>query len=164
MRLLRERRAGRTVRHPERWITRAVRNLAADRLRGRATELGPLPDAVRGMPDDELPGPGADPALAAQLRDDLDLALARIDRLPPPYREIAHLQYVAGWTRPEVVTYLRAWRPESGDGTCARLLGRTHEMLRALGEGADPRRRWPRRYAANENRWIDTPPPPIPRH
>ncbi len=81
-------------------------------------------------------------------------------RLPPPYRQICHLQYIRGATRQEVLAYLRSWRPVSPE-QARWLLREAHRMLRLILNGEDPKARWPRRYKCTP--WILTPPPPVAR-
>jgi len=80
-----------------------------------------------------------------------------LGRLPPPWRQIAQLQILEGWTRAEIRSWLMSWRSVSA-GHGRRLIRQTHAMLRCLAEDEGPRKRWPERYDPGKNPWLTTPP------
>jgi len=84
-------------------------------------------------------------------------APALLGRLPPPYRQVATLQGVLGWSRSAITDWLCAWRPIARQ-ICPGILRRTHEMLPFLVGPVSPRERWPRRTDPKKNPWIVTPP------
>lgn len=106
----------------------------------------------------------ADPAVAAETHDEARIALAWLFDLPAPYRQIATAQCLRDWSRREIIAWLQSWRPV-GLGCCRRLIDRTHELLRAMGDGGTtPRARWPKRFTPDTNPWMCSPPPPLVRH
>lgn len=151
------------IRSPLAWVRRVFQSLARDASRGKAD--GPLPPRIESLAlaagelarHRETPSPEE-----TLLRQDLfEWAPPLLDRLPPPYREIAHLQYRLHWTRRQIAAWLAAWRQIGTEG--ARMALRlTHQMLRAFGNQQEPRRLWPGRYDPRRNPWFSsTPPPPF---
>jgi DNA-directed RNA polymerase specialized sigma24 family protein len=149
----------RVVQHPRAWFRRVFVSIASRAARGRAD----LPLGSTSEPTDEcdldlLESSERDGPLAILICRD---ALSLIDRLPPPYREIARLQYAYGWGWREVAAWLQVWRPSVGPDACRRAIRTTHVLLRAVGRGIDPAVAWPGRFFPRKNRWIGTPPPPF---
>jgi len=98
----------------------------------------------------------------AILRDLKERAPALLDRLPPPYRQVAILQLIEGWSRREIIAWLQTWLPIS-ESSCQRIFARTHEMLPFVVSGKDPQKRWPGRYSRKKNPWYLHPPPSFSR-
>jgi len=145
---------------PAAWLLLAARRLVADALRGRAPSVGAgrRKGAVPAPLDPEaIAAPGLDPSEAAILAEVRARAPALFARLPPPYRQIAHLQYLGGWSRARITTWLATWRPVSREGARKRFR-QTHQRLRALGRGERRRDPWPGRFS-KKNGWFGTPPP-----
>jgi DNA-directed RNA polymerase specialized sigma24 family protein len=121
--LLRVLRTGQRVRRPYAWLARATwrRLLSAlrDRERHRASPL----------PEEGLPAPGQPPDEASALRDLQRQAPVLLGRLPPPWRQIAWLQFFEGWGRDEITRWLTSWRNVS-PSHCRRLFRQTHAMRR----------------------------------
>ncbi len=160
-RLVLERSRHREVRFPRAWARTVFASLACAASRGRAD--GPLSPrngssemsawafaAMRAPPT--AVDHAAHRELAAQ-------APALLDELPAPYREIANLQYLRGWSRAEIGRWLKTWRPIQEEGI-RTLFRKTHQMLKAIGRGKIPSSIWPGRYDSKKNPWMSSPPPP----
>ncbi len=153
MRLLVAYGAGEAVKDPVAWVRRTAKRLLIDIWRGRRTLVGPARSTpMSALPDglDEPADETAGPVDLLILRDLRERAPALLARLPPPCREVAILEFVYGWTRPE----LRQWLKETmsiSESSCQRILTRTHEMLRFIASGGDPRTRWPSRFSERES-------------
>lgn len=144
---------------PAHWLARTIHNLAEDHRTRRRGPVGPLPGTGLEPPDRADLASSADPADQAEHADLLRVALALVDELPPPCKQIAALQLDHGCSRREIVRLLRVWRPEVPDGTCRWLLATTHVMLRAAVDGVDLRRRWAWWFDEEKNLWSATPSP-----
>jgi len=84
---------GQSVRHPPAWLRKVLVRLAGRTAPGRADlPLGSTLVRIDGAALDTLESHTAEPTITLLVREDAMLA---IRRLPPPYREIAHLQYLA---------------------------------------------------------------------
>jgi DNA-directed RNA polymerase specialized sigma24 family protein len=145
-------RTGQRVRRPYAWLARAtwrrLLSVVRDRERHRASPL----------PEEGLPARGRPPDEASALRDLQRQAPVLLGRLPPPWRQIAWLQFLEGWTRGEITGWLMSWRNVS-PSHCRRLIRQTHAMLRCVCEDEGPGRRWPERQDPGKNPWLTTPPP-----
>lgn len=154
-------RGGTVIERPGAWIEGSLKRLALEEHRRR---LQPGPSGRRVEDPLEVAGissPRPGPMEEASLREVPLLATRWLGSLPPPFREIAALQYLADRTRREVSAWLRAWRPV-GEEEVRRLLTQTHAMLRALGTGENLTLRWRSAFTPKRNRWLTTPPPPVP--
>jgi DNA-directed RNA polymerase specialized sigma24 family protein len=164
MRLCVALRQGQEVDHLGAWLRATMRHILADgarRPRRCGPELrDPEEDVLGDWPD---PHASANPATAAMLHDYWAQAPSLFRRLQPPYRQIATLQYLQGWTRRGISQWLRTWRPV-GEEEVRRLLSRTHSLLRSVACTTSGMRvqqsagdRTPKK-----NPWLTTPPPPGP--
>lgn len=140
LRLLAALRQGVRVTSPVAWLHGTMRHMIADAM--RSDQSAPaiplsLEQVVEQGLNPPLAGTSSDPERAAVLSDLEAVAPALLDHLPPPYRQIARLQYLEGASRREITTWLQAWRPVGADHA-RRLIRRTHALLRALGDGQDP--------------------------
>ncbi len=153
---------GETILNPRAWWWRVFTSMAGDAIRGRADRpFRPAQERSGGIDFEDgeqrhLVPPDED----AARREMLDVAPALIGSLPPPYREIARLQYLAGWSRRDVGAWLNGWHP-LGEEARRKLLRGAHEMLRAIGRGVDPVLVWPGRYDPRKNAWHRYPPPVV---
>jgi hypothetical protein len=144
------------------WLHGTIRHLLAAARRGTrdpAVSACSLEAALEGPLEPEA-RTWSNPERTAVLSDLASVGPMLINRLPPPCREIARLQYLEGATRAEIRTYLRAWRP-IGCEEVRRLLRLTHALLRAFGRGRSPAEEWPSGWCGGKNRWLTTPPPAL---
>lgn len=147
---------------PGAWLGAAIRHRSADMARRAPLDRPSLEAAPEGPAEPLDESRGADPASAAALTDLWEQAPALLAALPPPFRQIAVLQFLEGWTRKEIARWLRRWRP-IGWEEARRLITEGHRQIRSLGgpsqgpcgrlAGLDPK----------ENPWRTTPPPPAHR-
>jgi len=111
-----------------------------------------------------------DPETSAELADLWTTFESRLIELPPPFQQILWLQYVAGWTRKEVIRWLQLWRPIS-DRQAERLLDDARSVLRGLFArsmdhdtvASKGRRRCRDSAIARYSRFFSAPPPPFVR-
>jgi DNA-directed RNA polymerase specialized sigma24 family protein len=119
---------GESIPSPGPWLVGTMRHLLADWAR----EALACPSTDRLTPGNgELladPDPRADVVGQAVLRDLWVYAPGLFERLPPPLRQIATLQYLSGWTRRDIVAWLRRWRP-IGKEEARKQIKRTHRAL-----------------------------------
>ena len=150
---------GISVAHLRAWCWRCFTSMAGDAARGHGP-LGSGRERTAGVDFDQNEQERlASPEEEAAKREMAEIAAALVDRLlPPPYREIARLQNLDGWSRAEITAWLSRWRAV-GHEAGRKLLRDIHEMLRWLGEGKRPRDRWPDRYEPTKNPWFGAPPP-----
>jgi len=156
--------ADEVVRDPAAWVRRTAKRLLIDIRRGRRSRVGPArstPISALGKMIDDPASEETGPVDAAILRDLRARAPALLEPLPPPYREIATCQLLLGGTRREVCDWLARWN-EISSNTGKKYNGRTHQVLRAMGEGLDLRQLWPERFSRKTGPWR-TPPPPFSR-
>jgi DNA-directed RNA polymerase specialized sigma24 family protein len=151
------------IRNPKAYVRRVLRGIIEKTAREQARERShryptTLTDLDVNRIEDREREP--DPVRLACLREMASVGPSLVERLPPPYREIARLQYLNGHTRRQIIAWLQCWRPVS-EPTCRAALVRTHKMLRALGSGECLRQHWPRSFDSGRNRWCTIPPPPI---
>lgn len=157
---LRALRAGHQVGNTRSSVEGTLRHLIADGLRGRLDDVGPT--RMQPLDDGSLDLPslasGLDPEMNAVLKELWTQAPALMSRLPPPFLQIAKLQYLRGWSRRDISTWLRAWRPV-GEQEVRRLLSRSHALLSALGRGRPASQLWDEGVAfSRKNPWLTTPP------
>lgn len=145
--------AGVVVEKPANWVVRVAARLLDDCVRGRMVPVGPCRQAQLSQRADLAccAGAASDPERVALLADVSRSATRLLGRLPPPYREVATLQVLEGWTRSEIVAWMQGWVSLSRS-SYPRIFVRTHEMLRALGDGACVESLFPRRFD-KKNRW-----------
>jgi len=143
------------------WLLTTATHLLQDVRRGRRGPLGwpahgPCLREASGL--DGLSSTGPAPLQRLVLKECWERAPRLFRLLPAPYRQVAMLQFLRGWSRGKILGWLQIWRPVS-EATCRGILRRTHQMLPLLGAGGTPRARWPGRYDPGKNPWIVTPPP-----
>ena len=143
------------------WLTVALDREIKDRLRRRSrrpTVSAESEESALGAQS----GREDDPAALAE-RDDLVSVLGEvIDAFPRPYCNILELAYLRGWTRRQVETWLREWRP-IGPDEARRLYSMARRLLgRAFTPDGDIRA--PVCGLPKENAWTTTPSPPFARH
>lgn len=157
-------RAGNRIKAPRAWVERVVRYIALDAARGRRRAPGPAPGLRQDERSIEEIGcvSARDPDTAVVLSDLWTSAPTLFARLPPPCREIVTLQYLRGWSRREIVSWLLDWR-DVGEDEARRMIKRSHALLRCLGRSRDPVSLWPTGWNRKKNRWLTTPPPPLAR-
>lgn len=149
VRLLEQQRRGHEVLHLKAWTRRVFLSRFGDAARGRAG--GPLPpqrelsDHVTRELRNRKVERSPEEKVARQ-----ELAEHHLRRLPLPYRQVAWWEAL-GWRYGEIVAQLRKWRPIS-KSVAQRLICRTREMLKALGDGENLNDRWSRRFR-EEYRW-----------
>lgn len=161
LRLLKALRTGKHVQTPVNWLLSVAQNLLQDVSRRRPTSVGPARERQAEEYESaslSIMDPGGDPGDVAMLGDLWDSAPELLERLPPPYSQVALLQLVHGWKRREVSTWLCSWN-EVSEEACRAILRRTHAMLPFLAMGGHPRERWPGRYDSKRNHWYLTAPP-----
>jgi len=161
-RLYVERLRGVEIRHPLGWARCVFASLVRDAARGKASgpllpRIGSRETVARDLAALRVARSPEDEAAHREL---VERAPALLHRLPPPYREIAHLQYLLERSRREIGAWLRTWRPIKDEGIRTLFL-RAHQMLKAIGDRKDPRTLWPGRYAPEKNPWFSCPPPPL---
>ena len=161
-RLFIERLRGRGIRKPLAWARTVIPSLVRDAARGKAD--GPFPPRIESRVtlarDLAALRSARSPEAEAAHRELAALVPGLLDRLPPPYREIAHLQYLLEWSRREIGSWLKTWRPV-GDAGIRRAIRLAHQMLGAIGQGRHPGQLWPGRYDPKRNPWFSATPPPL---
>jgi DNA-directed RNA polymerase specialized sigma24 family protein len=151
---------GRSITNLDGWLRRVVKNLAVDQVRAAGRRITcNMEDRETQMIPSKVHAPG-DHAAILEL---WQAAPELFALLPPPWKQVARLQYLELWTRREIIAWLCLWRPVAVE-TCRGILRQTHGMLRAIGREDDLRTEWPRRYSGRMNPWFSPPPPPVKRH
>lgn len=149
--------AGASIREPRHWSLRVAGRILADVGRRRPGSVGP-PRASQEPAERNLgstvEATEAGPADIALQRDLKSCLPGLLDRLPSPYRQVAHRRLIAGAARKDVSAWLRAQRPVSEEA-CRQVFKKTRAMVLHVVEGGDPQAEWPRRYNAAVNPWID---------
>ncbi len=158
--------SGTRVDAPRAWVRATMRHIMDDVARGRSVPVGPmrpLPAAFEqvAVQDGAHNEAIVDVSESATQHELLARGRRLLDGLPPPYRQIATLQYLNEWNRREITLWLQSWIPVA-DETCRGLFRRTHGMLPALLQSPSPRERWPGCFS-KKNPWFLTPPPPFAR-
>jgi DNA-directed RNA polymerase specialized sigma24 family protein len=137
---------GRTkVRDELPWLATLARHARADARRERRgpSRLVPLPPSL----------PWDSPADARDEVAGLEVAGSVVLRtfaeaaplLPPPYREAMCALMIDHWSRMEVLRFLMSWL-QVGMEDARKILHVGRRMLAETVAGADPRKRWPRRF------------------
>ena len=153
------------------WLWQTAVNLVRDLARRTSIEDAALVALASEAHTSDVEGSmWTDPETRAELGDLWATFESRLLELPPPFQQVLWLQYVAGWTRSEVVRWLQLWRPIS-DRQAERLLDEARFVLRGLlaprGDhdtaAAMGRRRRRDAALAKFSRHFSAPPPPFVR-